>query len=486
MLKRSLNILLIVLVGVVAGLVPATTANALEPTVYNQPGVHNVNGRWWNTECSMYNTNDKIVRCTTSIWGSKPVQHDGAWHAHEGWVPNNVTYLPSPESLWTGNPIATNGSWTDDAGRQWRTECHTANTGADACRTYVKTSFVAQVDGQFTTVQRELLNSIVQFSTSSVPHQTTILDAAPAQPNAPVEEPFKAPIAATVYTQPGDHLVNGRYWKTDCSMYSSEIVRCSTDIWGTKVVSAGGNYYTHNGWSFNSMTYLPAPRALWSSNPLANTGTWTADDGRNWRTECDTAATGRGACRSYAEARVMSYNGGQFTAETKFVLNNIVQFTTNTIPHQKTILPAAPALAGVPVEHEFQVPSTISFQPDARCMTGRALCISKNQRKMAWMINGTVLDVVDVRFGREGTRTQTRNGTHQINWKSRNHVSSIYHTAMPFALFFDGGQAVHYSSNFAAVGYNGNSGGCVNVRDHATMKKLFDATRVGDKVIVYN
>jgi lipoprotein-anchoring transpeptidase ErfK/SrfK len=56
---------------------------------------------------------------------------------------------------------------------------------------------------------------------------------------------------------------------------------------------------------------------------------------------------------------------------------------------------------------------------------------------------------------------------------------------MPYAMFFSGGQAVHYSSDFAARGYNGASHGCVNVRDLAKIKVLFDQINVGDKVIVY-
>jgi lipoprotein-anchoring transpeptidase ErfK/SrfK len=56
---------------------------------------------------------------------------------------------------------------------------------------------------------------------------------------------------------------------------------------------------------------------------------------------------------------------------------------------------------------------------------------------------------------------------------------------MPFAMFFSGGQAVHYSPDFAANGYNGSSHGCVNVRNRAAIASLFDQVRIGDKVIVY-
>lgn len=125
----------------------------------------------------------------------------------------------------------------------------------------------------------------------------------------------------------------------------------------------------------------------------------------------------------------------------------------------------------------------VSPSIDSRCLTGRAICISKKERKLRWVVNGTVKMTLDARFG--STRTPTRNGAFKINWKSRNHVSSLYHTPMPFAMFFSGGQAVHYSADFAARGYSGASHGCVNIRDRAAIQSLFNQARVGDKVIVY-
>lgn len=120
---------------------------------------------------------------------------------------------------------------------------------------------------------------------------------------------------------------------------------------------------------------------------------------------------------------------------------------------------------------------------DERCMTGRAMCISKSTNQLVWVVDGKEQARVDVRFGSD--ELPTREGAFQVFMKSRDHVSTIYHTSMPFAMFFSGGQAVHYSPDFAANGYNGASHGCVNVRDHGTIVWLFDQVRNGDKVIVY-
>ena len=128
--------------------------------------------------------------------------------------------------------------------------------------------------------------------------------------------------------------------------------------------------------------------------------------------------------------------------------------------------------------------SRVAGNIDSRCLTGRVLCVSKQDRKVRWMVDGEIKKTFDARFGKSST--PTRNGAYKVYWKSRDHVSSLYGSPMPFAMFFSGGQAVHYSSDFARRGYAGASHGCVNIRDYAGIKKLFDTVRVGDKVIVYS
>ncbi|WP_227025253.1 L,D-transpeptidase family protein [Streptomyces tsukubensis] len=121
--------------------------------------------------------------------------------------------------------------------------------------------------------------------------------------------------------------------------------------------------------------------------------------------------------------------------------------------------------------------------PDRRCMTGRVMCVSKKSRTLAWMVDGKVRSSMDVRFGSE--YTPTRDGVFSVFWKSRHHVSTLYDSPMPYAMFFSGGQAVHYSSDFAARGYAGASHGCVNVRDEKRIAALYTEVRKGDKVVVY-
>ncbi|MGX1948964.1 L,D-transpeptidase family protein [Streptomyces anulatus] len=141
------------------------------------------------------------------------------------------------------------------------------------------------------------------------------------------------------------------------------------------------------------------------------------------------------------------------------------------------------AMTRVPTAAELDPPTERPVAaPDERCLKGRVLCISKKSRTLAWMNDGEVVSAMDVRFGSE--YTPTREGVFEVFWKSRDHVSTLYDTPMPYALFFSGGQAVHYSADFAANGYGGASHGCVNVRDKKKVAALFDQVKNGDKVVV--
>ncbi len=139
------------------------------------------------------------------------------------------------------------------------------------------------------------------------------------------------PSSGDLYTTPGYHNVNGRKWFTSCEPYSVT-TRCTTEIWSTQVTLKNGKFEKSTGWFFNNLTYRPSKRAVWGNNPLANTGSWTSTEGRQWRTECDTAATGGNGCRSYIRSRVVQATkrpGGSYSYAMvdTWVFNNIVLFS---------------------------------------------------------------------------------------------------------------------------------------------------------------
>lgn len=150
-------------------------------------------------------------------------------------------------------------------------------------------------------------------------------------PSPTTKPPTMEFVPSAPYTLPGFHEVGGRKWFTECEPYS-QTTRCRTNIWATTVSIKDGKFVQSNGWAFNNLTYLPSmTRAQWAKNPLGVTGKWTAADGRQWRTECDTAATGQGGCRSYVTATVVSAvpnatGGYTYRQENKEIFNNIVMF----------------------------------------------------------------------------------------------------------------------------------------------------------------
>lgn len=139
------------------------------------------------------------------------------------------------------------------------------------------------------------------------------------------------------YTLEGQHTVNNRQWRTTCEPYS-KTERCRAEIWASVVRRTGNVYSIERGWAFNNLTYLPyMERERWAGNPLGGygrggfEGTFTGTDGQQWRTECDTALTGKNGCRSYRMTTVYNATpraGGGYTfgQESAWVFNNIVLF----------------------------------------------------------------------------------------------------------------------------------------------------------------
>lgn len=141
------------------------------------------------------------------------------------------------------------------------------------------------------------------------------------------------------------------------------------------------------------------------------------------------------------------------------------------------------AMTTAPTRAELTGVENLPGALDERCLSGRVVCVDKSSNTLRWVVDGEVRQTLDTRFG--GAETPTREGVFEVYLKSRDHVSRLYGSSMPFAMFFSGGQAVHYSPDFAAVGYAGASHGCVNVRDRDGVARLFERVSVGDTVVVY-
>ncbi|MBB1509945.1 CAP domain-containing protein [Tessaracoccus sp. MC1756] len=161
---------------------------------------------------------------------------------------------------------------------------------------------------------------------------TTGNRTSPSQTPTPPKPTAGGFVRSAPYTLPGIHRnVNGRDWQTRCEPYS-QTERCRTDIWAAIVVKEGGRFVQKEGWAFNNLTYLPLmSRAEWGTNPIAmHNMNGFESGGRRWKTECDTAQTGRGACRSYTFTTVFrattTTSGLVVKQSGSWVFNNLVLF----------------------------------------------------------------------------------------------------------------------------------------------------------------
>ncbi|SER57011.1 L,D-transpeptidase catalytic domain [Streptomyces sp. yr375] len=111
----------------------------------------------------------------------------------------------------------------------------------------------------------------------------------------------------------------------------------------------------------------------------------------------------------------------------------------------------------------------------------RVACVDLD-RQVTWVQKGAkvVFGPVSMRSGRAAH--PTRKGWHTVYWRHKNHVSTLYNTPMPYAQFFDGGQAFHavYGTIHTTIG----SQGCVNLT-LGDARKLWGVLKKGDRVYVW-
>ncbi|MBB1483813.1 hypothetical protein H5392_08065 [Tessaracoccus sp. MC1865] len=167
-MNRLKTAVLVTLMAVGGVLLPTVTqapeAAALD--VYTTPGTHTLNGRQWKTTCAAYSPT--IDRCRTEIFATQITRDAaGRFSQANGWAFNNLTYKPVAHKLWGANPLANPGEWTE-GGRRWRTECGTAATGKDGCRSYIHGTAYTSVGGRVEAVNQWMFNNIVRVTPGSM------------------------------------------------------------------------------------------------------------------------------------------------------------------------------------------------------------------------------------------------------------------------------------------------------------------------------
>jgi hypothetical protein len=145
-----------------------------------------------------------------------------------------------------------------------------------------------------------------------------------------------------------------------------------------------------------------------------------------------------------------------------------------------------------PAGFDFSAASPPATAPGECTKARRIICVDKITYTATVYEGGKPQWSFYVRPGdARGARYLTGEGYGRIAHKSRNHVSSIYGTPMPYAMFITWdtspatGEAFHLSYQFQAEGYYGASHGCMGVGSEAAMKRLWDTSPKGTRVFVY-
>ncbi|MCC6610351.1 MAG: peptidoglycan-binding protein [Burkholderiales bacterium] len=149
---------------------------------------------------------------------------------------------------------------------------------------------------------------------------------------------------------------------------------------------------------------------------------------------------------------------------------NLIRVTRN--PRYAELFDAPPA-------------SALTQELDPRCAAGRVVCISKEQRRMSYVVDGKVRFTREARFSRPGYDSPV--GAFRVWYMNRDTISTIFgeRTPMPYAIFYTGNVAIHFSDDFAEKGYESGSHGCSQLKDYQVAMWLYEQIKVGDRVVVY-
>jgi lipoprotein-anchoring transpeptidase ErfK/SrfK len=122
------------------------------------------------------------------------------------------------------------------------------------------------------------------------------------------------------------------------------------------------------------------------------------------------------------------------------------------------------------------VPTFADAAQATPCSAAASACVDLATQQV-WLLRGGVVAYgpVAARTGRASAPTDP--GTFRVTYKDLHHVSSVYHAAMPYAVFFNGGDAFHEGS------LKVSSHGCVHLSRSAATT-VFDTLQVGDEVQV--
>lgn len=191
----------------------------------------------------------------------------------------------------------------------------------------------------------------------------------------------------------------------------------------------------------------------------------------------------RGSCVSYMQSLMVKHRrltleqaDGVFGPTTEGELEGFQ--IQNSIPNTGNVGPLTwPALRADTSNHGL---------PKVCLDMKRGACVSKDDRRTRLIQNGRVIASYPSRFGdARGSKYRTDEGIFTVQRKEVMSYSKEFNNApMPYSVYYNAGEAFHYSAGFARDGYAGASHGCVNLKKQAAIK-TFNWVKEGSPVVVY-
>jgi lipoprotein-anchoring transpeptidase ErfK/SrfK len=118
-----------------------------------------------------------------------------------------------------------------------------------------------------------------------------------------------------------------------------------------------------------------------------------------------------------------------------------------------------------------------------QCRIETTICVDTSLLLLYFLEDGSLIRTFDIRIGAPQFATDL--GEFRVYRKARQHRSTAYKTPMPYSLFYNGAESIHYSPSFKRDGYNGASRGCVNLRNFRGAGWLYRHSPIGTRVYVY-
>lgn len=220
------------------------------------------------------------------------------------------------------------------------------------------------------------------------------------------------------------------------------------------------------------------------------------------RSSRPTLRTGdKGTCVQVAQQLLTAKGVFNRTATTPSTFGPATTASTIAFQHQSGLVQDgvigpktwAALLGGTSTPSTAARPASASGLPASCRKAGKTICIVKASGSHAKLYavqtsagRSEIVRSMNVRTGdARGSNYVTTTGGFSVGRRYVDYTSKAYDAPMPHSLFFNGGQAIHYSPDFAARGYDGGaSHGCVNIGSRSDAKWLYEWSPLHTRVVV--